>query len=276
MLHKVTLRKTKIEVDLTNDYYGAEYWDKITTRTYEPDTVGFIEDHCDKTTDFFDIGTANGAMALLAAEQGAQVFAYEPDPTIFKVAERNFILNPHLLGQIKIQNIALSSQGGSTSFGSSSDNTVLSSIVTAGGDFQKIQSIKIESLISELSKHHNDSNRKLVIKMDIEGAEWKILQNRACLEALSNQNALLLLAVHPGFYRPFARGLWMFNAIRYKLWQLRNYRESLNTYSMLSLHAIVMRTNLNPIKRARVFAALVLVGYHEFIVDFDPHLRPTT
>lgn len=268
MLHKVNLRKTDIEVDLTNDYYGAEYWDKITNRTYEPDTVGFIEDHCDKNTIFFDIGTANGAMALLAAEQEARVFAYEPDPVIFKVAERNFALNPALLSHIQIQNIALSSENGSTTFGSASDNTVLSSIVTAGGESKKAQAIRIESLVDELAKYHNNSNRKLVIKMDIEGAEWKILQNRSCIEALSKHNALLLLAVHPGFYRPFTRGFCMFNSIRYKIWQLRNYRESLNTYSILSSKALITRTNLNPIKRARVFAALILVGYHEFIVDF--------
>jgi FkbM family methyltransferase len=269
MLHKVNLRKTTVNVDLTSDYYGSEYWDKISNRTYEPDTVGFIEDRCDENTDFLDIGTANGAMSLLAAEQGARVFAYEPDPVIYKVAERNFSLNPDLLSSIIIQNIALSSESGSTDFGSSSDNTVLSSIVTTGGCAQEAESIKIESLVSEIFKIHSDSNRKLVIKMDIEGAEWKILQNQKCLDALRAHKALLLLAVHPGFYRPFKQGFWLFNPIRYKFWQLRNYQESLNTYVMLSARATIKRTNLNPIQRAKVFAALILVGYHEFIVDFS-------
>lgn len=269
MLHKVNLRKTTIEVDLTNDYYGAEYWDKISNRTYEPDTVGFIEDRCNENTDFLDIGTANGAMSLLAAEQGAQVYAYEPDPLIFKVAEKNFSLNPALLNKIKLQNIALSSESGTTEFGTASDNTVLSSIVTAGGGSHETNVIKIESLVSELIKRHNDPNRKLIIKMDIEGAEWKILQDQKCLNELKAHKAMLLLAVHPGFYRPFTRGFWAFNPIRYKLWQLRNYRESLHTYEMLSGRATIKRTNLNPIQRGRVFAALILVGYHEFIVDFN-------
>lgn len=268
MLHEVSLRKNVIKVDLTHDYYGAEYWNKISNRTYEPDTVSFIENQCNENVDFFDIGTANGAMSLLAAEQGAQVFAYEPDPVIYKVAERNFSLNPLLQQSIKIQNIALSAENGTTEFGLSSDKTVLSSIVTTSGN-DKNERIRIESLVDELHKFHNDQRRRLVIKMDIEGAEWKILQNEFCLEALKFHQTLLLLAVHPGFYRPFKKGFWLFNPIRYKFWQLRNYKESLNTYAMLSSKATVMRTNLNPIQRGRVFAALILVGYYEFVIDFN-------
>lgn len=269
MLHHVNLTKTSIKVDLANDYYGEEYWDKISNRTYEPDTIGFIEDRCDENTDFFDIGTANGAMSLLAAEQGARVFAYEPDPVIYKVAANNFSLNPTLSSSINFQNVALSSASGFTTFGAKSDNTILSSIVTSGVSSQQTEIIKIESLVNELAKNHNDSSRKLVAKMDIEGAEWKILQNIDCLDALKSHNALLLLAVHPGFYRPFSKGFWIFNALRYKVWQYKNFRESINTFNLLSSRAVIRRTNLNQVHRARVFATLILAGYHEFIIDFN-------
>jgi FkbM family methyltransferase len=268
MLHSVNLRKSSITVDLTNDYYGAEYWNKISNRTYEPDTVGFIEDNCDENTDFFDIGAANGAMSMLASEQGARVFAFEPDPSIFKVAEKNFSLNPKLSNRITLQNLALSSMPGSTSFGSASDSTVLSSIVTSGGDSIKTEEVIIESLEQALSKNHDSLDRKLVIKMDIEGAEWKILQSPICIDALKNHKALLLLAVHPGFYRPFVRRSQFLNPVRYKFWQLRNYQESINTFKTISSRAIIKRTNLNPILQAKVFAALTVVGYHEFIIDF--------
>lgn len=268
MIHTVTLRSHSVQVDLTNDYYGREYWDKISERLYEPDTVGFLEDRCDSSTQFFDIGTANGAMSFIAASKGAEVIAYEPDPTIYEVAKRNFELNPSLSSKIKLQNIALSSTRGRTTFGSSADNTVLSSIVTAGSADISTREIVVESLVDEINRNHSDKNRKLILKMDIEGAEWRIIQDVNCLETLKKHNALLLLAVHPGFYRPFIRRKFAINSIRYRIWQFRNFRESISAFNAISQNALVMRTNLNPINRPIVFATLILAGYHEFIVDF--------
>jgi len=268
MIHNVTLRSHTVQVDLTDDYYGKEYWDKISERLYEPDTVGFLEDRCDSDTLFFDIGTANGAMSFIAASKGSHVLAYEPDPTIYHVAKRNFELNPPLSQNIKLQNIALSSARGRTTFGSSADNTVLSSIVTAGSANTPIKEIVIESLVDEIDRNHTGSERKLILKMDIEGAEWRIIQDDNCLETLKKHNALLLLAVHPGFYRPFIKKKYAINSIRYRVWQFRNFRESINTFKVISKRAQVTRTNLNPINRPAVFATLILAGYHEFIVDF--------
>lgn len=268
MEHTVKLNNALIQVSLTNDYYGIEYWNKVSNRTYEPDTIGFIEDNCDANTDFFDIGTANGAMALIAAIQGSQVFAYEPDPTIHAVAERNFELNPSLACTIELKNIALSSTPGKTTFGLSADNTVLSSIVTTGITATSTREILIESLASEVNRIHSDKHRKLILKMDIEGAEWRIIRDVDCLETLKKHNALLLLAVHPGFYRPFIRRKFAINSIRYRIWQLRNFRESISTFNKISLNAKVFRTNLNQVNRPVVFATLILAGYHEFIIDF--------
>ena len=268
IIHKVTLRSQTFQVDLTGDYYGKEYWNKISERLYEPDTVGFLENRCDSDTQFFDIGAANGAMSFIAALKGAEVLAYDPDPTIYQVAKRNFELNPSLSSSIQLRNIALSSTRGRTIFGSSADSTVLSSIVTAGRTNTPTKEIVIESLVDEINRNHSDKNRKLILKMDIEGAEWRIIQNVDCLETLEAHNALLLLAVHPGFYRPFIKFKFPINSIRYRIWQFRNFRESVSAFNAISRNAKVMRTNLNPVNRSVVFAILIAAGYHEFIVDF--------
>lgn len=269
MKHKVYLRNQVIEVELKNDYYGAEYWDKISARKYEPDTVGFLEDHCNSNTDFLDIGTANGAMAFIAASLGAKVYGYEPDPIIFEVARENFSLNPSLGSRISVQNIALSTQEGQTTFGNQADSEVLSSIVTAGFENQTSRIIKIASLVTEVDRIHKDYSRRLVIKMDIEGAEWRIIQSKSCLQALKNHSALMLLAIHPGFYRPLKSRIGLFGGARYFFWQLANFRESIKTFNSISEYATVQRTNLNPIFRARTFALLVLAGYYEFVISFD-------
>ncbi len=268
MSHKVFLQNISINVDLENDYYGAEFWNKISSRTYEPDTIGFLEDNCDERTDFLDIGTANGAMSLIAAASGATVFGYEPDPLIYKVATKNFQLNPLLHRKINLKNIALSSGSGSTKFGSGEFSDVLSSIVIAGSVKNPVQEIAIVALFNELDHVHTDRARKLVVKMDIEGAEWKIFQSEECLNALKNHSAKVLLAIHPGFYRPFKHFRFSPNRIRYVYWQLKNFRESMYTFRKIQEVARVFRTNLSPVVKPRTFALLVLAGYHEFIVDF--------
>jgi hypothetical protein len=105
--------------------------------------------------------------------------------------------------------------------------------------------------------------------MDIEGAEWKILSDDDTLAALNRHSALLLLAVHPGFYRPYRPFFKGIDRIRVSLWHKENQRESRNLFRKLDEVSSVYRTNLNPIISAKQFALLVFAGYHEFVIDFN-------
>ena len=259
----------KIEVELDGDHYGREFWEKISARQYEPDTVGFIEDRCDSKTDFMDIGAANGSMTLIAASQGARVASYEPDPKIHRVVLQNIFLSPSLAPLIRLQNKAISAESGTIQFKKNSNAGVLSPIVFTGHDNPIGTDVEVLSLSAEIEAFHSDKARKLVIKMDIEGAEWLILRCKNTLEVLKKNNAMLLLAVHPGFYRPFVPRLRGVDKIALTLWKIRNYRESLAIFGLLTQYASVQRTNLNPIVDKQQFAALTLAGYHEFIIDFS-------
>jgi FkbM family methyltransferase len=269
MRHSVKLNGKNVDVDLTGDYYGAEFWNRVSSRRYEPDTVGFIEDRCDENTDFMDIGAANGAMTLIAALSGARVVSYEPDPRIHRVLEKNVSLNKSLSDLIEIKNEAISSTKGKLNFINGQDSSVLSEIVFTGHDSSNAAEVNIASLSEEISRFHPNKTRKLVIKMDIEGAEWKILRSAETLKALQEANATLLLAIHPGFYRPFKPKLRGIDRLRYTLWQLRNFNESVEIFGVISKYANIYRTNLNPIPRQSHFATLALAGYYEFIVEFN-------
>jgi FkbM family methyltransferase len=269
MKRQVQIKSMKIEVELDGDYYGSEFWEKISARQYEPDTVGFIEDRCDSKTDFMDIGAANGSMTLIAASQGARVSSYEPDPKIHRVVSQNIFLSPSLAPLIYLQNKAISAEGGTIQFKENSNAGILSSIVFTGHDNLAGIDVEVLSLSAEIEAFHSDKARKLVIKMDIEGAEWLILKCKKTLEVLKKNNAMLLLAVHPGFYRPFVPRLRGIDKIRLTLWKIRNYRESLATFRLLTQYASIQRTNLNPIVNKHQFATLTVAGYHEFIIDFS-------
>lgn len=270
MIHKVTVNQYELSVNLDGDYYGADFWDRISHRKYEPDTMGFIEDRCDQNTIFFDIGAANGAMSLIAASKGATVYAYEPDPRIFKVATNNFALNAQLPGEIKIMNKALSVSNGHLKFSRGSNTSILSDIIFSGVDDNENFNVEILSLADEISKNHQSIDTKLIIKMDIEGAEWTILQDNNTLNALSQHSAQLLLAVHPGFYRAYKpKNLVGIDFIRVFVWHFQNYLESKRLFSKLSKYSKIMRTNLNPIENKRQFGWLVFAGYHEWVLEFE-------
>jgi FkbM family methyltransferase len=268
MQHSVKLSGKDINVDLAGDYYGAEFWNRVSSRRYEPDTVGFLEDRCDENTDFMDIGAANGAMTLIAASMGARVVSYEPDPKIHRVLSKNISMNVSLSELVEIKNEAVSSNKGKLNFLKGQDTSVLSEIVFTGHDSSSSTEVNIASLAEEIARFHSNKSRKLVIKMDIEGAEWRILNSATALEAMRSADTTLLLAVHPGFYRPFKPRFRGLDRLRYVFWQFRNFNESRETFKKISKFATVQRTNLNPVPGPRHFAALVLAGYHEFIIEF--------
>jgi FkbM family methyltransferase len=268
MITRVDLGSTSFRVDLRDDFYGEQFWSRISKREYEPDTLYFIQSNCDEMTDFFDLGAANGAMTLIAATQGARVFAYEPNPIMYNVAKNNISLNDDISVKIKLVNKAVSSEPGALRYQPEADSNVLSSIVFSGEKIFGSEMISVLSLSQELDQIHRDSNRNVILKMDIEGAEWRILSSVSTLASLNRHKSLLLLAVHPGFHRPFRKKLRGFDRIRVGLWHYKNFKESEKLFDLLSKHASISRTNLNPITSRKVFSGLILFGYHEFIVNF--------
>ena len=270
---KISLSNGKtIRVALKNDFYGEKFWEKIEKRQYEPDTLAFIENNIDSSTVFLDVGAANGAMTLLAANLNSNVFAFEPNPLMAKVIRENLFLNPRLSNLVNLRNEAISSGSGEIRFQIGADSRILSSIVFGADIPGKIIKVRALSEVLE-SVRLVYPNKKIVIKMDIEGAEWKILKNKKSLQALLTHNVLLLLAVHPGFYRPPILNVPVISRVTIEIHRFRNFLESIRTFRNLNKLAKIFRTNLNPVVSSVKFALLIEAGYHEFIINFGPEVR---
>lgn len=266
MNKKLKILGEDVYVDLIGDYYGEEFWTKISHNKWEPDTFGFISSYCDSTVHFLDVGAANGAMSLAASIAGATVTAYEPDPIIFRVLKRNIELNQKLSSRIELKHVGISSESTKIDFDISSDPEILTGILFRNRVFEK-SIIEVLSLSEEVSRV-GLGDKKIVVKMDIEGAEFKILNNLEVLKALKKYEVLLLLAIHPGFNRQYKKS--KFNKkISEKMWRRSNIQESLDMFFTIQKFANVFRTNLNPVKSKGNFASLVDAGYHEFILDFS-------
>ena len=263
---EITYRNFSFVVETKDDHYGEEFWKNLEENQWEPDTLNFLNREISSGTVLFDIGAANGSISLIAAGLGAKVFAYEPNPTVFEVCKKNIELNETLKNNITLFRAAVSAFASEIKFVEGANSKIISDI-SIGSHSNSLAIIPVLSLSDELSKHAVNGQKNF-IKMDIEGAEFSILHNYETLKSLSANRVKLLLAIHPGFYRPINK-IRLLKNLRLRIFMIKNYLEALGLFDELTVFANISRTNLNPIISKKIFALLITAGYHEFIIDFD-------
>ena len=264
---KISICGVEFNVDPTVDPYGVDFWKKLNSNLYEPDTFKFLENRVGADTILLDIGAANGAMTLFAAAHGAQVVSYEPEEKIFNALARNLSINPGISELVELKKAAISTQNETIRFSRGENRKIISDIVVDGRDKLQETFVNILSLPDELISLSN-KGKKFVVKMDIEGAEWKILNDECSLEALRSVKATLLVALHPGFYRKSLPNIFTTNSILRNYRRIQNLIDSLKTFKKLDRYGSVKRTNLDAVPNKYRFAFLVLAGYFEFVVEF--------
>jgi FkbM family methyltransferase len=255
----------KFRVELSNDFYGNAFWEKIESGAYEPDTMSFLQNFVNDKSDFIDAGVANGAISIISALQGARVLGYEAMPGICSVAIKNIELSK-MNSVVEIRNRAISNHEGIMSLAYESDPTILSSITFSSHEDQEVK-IHVDSLSRVINQFH-DSTRNLIIKIDIEGAEWKLLSDYQTIETLRAHKAVVLLAIHPGFHRPFRKLPLGLTFISKYLWHIRNAIECIQIFKSVASNGRILRTNLDLVRSPKRVVALMFGGCHEFILDF--------
>jgi FkbM family methyltransferase len=251
----------KVTVETEGDPYGPGFWHKVFLFQYEPTTQGLIHGIVDSQSTFIDLGAATGSMTLTAAALGAQVHSYEASPSHHQILERNASLNPHLPGSIETHNCAVGARQGNIQFKLDADSSLLSPIVFHGLE-PSAEQIPIQPLSHIISRHSGDDSN-LVIKMDVEGAEYSILRDTSNLATLFDSNATLILAIHPGLASPpKSRSL-----PRRLSWRLRNMLRDLRLFE--DLHGTDIRF-VGGGNRVRRWTGPVAsqIGIHEYIVRF--------
>jgi FkbM family methyltransferase len=150
------------------------FWNKLNSNRYEPDTIKFLENRVGKDTILLDIGAANGAMTLFAASRGSQVVSYEPEEKIFSALASNLKLTPDVRELVELKKAGVSIKNETIRFGRGEDRNILSDIVIDDQNENREIIVEILSLSDELISLSR-KGKKIIVKMDIEGAEWKIL-----------------------------------------------------------------------------------------------------
>jgi len=170
---------------------------------------------------FFDIGSYFGYYSLLAAQRGARVFAFEPDPANFSLLSQHIALNE--FDQIHAIPLALSDAPGRARFASASmENRGTGHLAGKDEAGHDITLTTLDAFVVEQGIERLDA-----LKLDVEGAETRVLAggreslrrfrpvmlvelNPPCLERAGSSEPELLGALSDLGYRPMlatARGL---------------------------------------------------------------------
>ncbi len=171
---------------------------------YEPQVEQWLRDWLHPGDVFWDVGANVGLIAMAAAtlvQPGGHVLAIEPAPGNLRDLQRHVELN-HLGETVRIIRAAVCHHHGSIvslsllgEDGNSCSNSLMFSGPTVAESPKPSQSMDVPA-ISLDGLWQEQGQVPTAIKIDVEGAEWLVLQGATTL--LQQENApILILAVHP-------------------------------------------------------------------------------
>tara|TARA_R110002049_G_scaffold309292_2_gene520361 strand:- start:22305 stop:23138 length:834 start_codon:yes stop_codon:yes gene_type:complete len=150
------------------------HWKHINSSNWEPHTFAIFDYFINEKSVVLDVGSWSGVLTLYAAKTAKEVHALDPDPVCFQELETNIFLNPTIAKRIKTYKTAISDKketlrlSAREAYGKSS-----SSILERKRDTEtslKLEAVSLFDFFEKEQIHNVD-----FIKMDVEGAEFKIL-----------------------------------------------------------------------------------------------------
>ena len=168
------------------------FWDRVEAGRWEPGTLAALTPLLGPGVAFLDIGAWVGPLSLLAAARGARVVAIEADPAAQDQFRRNLAANPDLGRRIELVEAAISPDEGEVRLGARRKRgDSMSSVLLADGPGAWTAPAVTPAI---LAARVGQADR-LVIKIDIEGAEYALLPHLGPL--LDRPEVAILLSLHP-------------------------------------------------------------------------------
>jgi len=167
------------------------FWAKAERGAWEPETLVFIDRHVDGDAVFLDCGAWVGPTSLYAASRALRVVAVEADPAALDQLRRNLAANLELAARIEVVAKALHRADGTVRMGARrKPGDSMSSILLAGAE----QSWEAETITPDALAAMLPLNHPLVVKIDLEGAEYELLPH---LGPILNRAVAVHLSLHP-------------------------------------------------------------------------------
>ncbi|WP_052503434.1 FkbM family methyltransferase [Lacinutrix sp. Hel_I_90] len=232
---------------------NKHFWKHINSTDWEPHSFVIFDYFINEKSVVLDVGSWSGVLTLYAAKTAKEVHALDPDPVCFSELETNVALNLDISGKIKTHQTAISDKketlylSAREAYGQSS-----SSILNRKRDKEHSFELETISLFDFLEKEHIQQVN--FIKMDVEGAEFKILPTFG--KALKKINyPTLYVSFHYSFlnenfyYRHVPFGFLNKVFIRlehtfgFTLFKNRMRKEIANLYNDLKAYMYIYKTN---------------------------------
>jgi len=264
----IKFQEINFTVNEQNDLYGEEFWNRVAKRNYEPDVLDLITRYVDSNTVFFDIGAGTGVYSLISASLGSTVVAYEPIYKYFRELEVNRNLNINLKEKIILKKAIVSTFNDQANLSESAGKLISPIVYNQKLDqsSEPTDYVSVVDLKSEVKKFVNKEN--FVIKLDIEGGEYKLLHDVDLLKILKLRNTKVILAIHPGFFRP-VNSVLIFKYLSKLNFMIRNYFDNYFLYLKLSKFSTCFRTNEVIVNSPHKFASISAAGIYEYLLVFS-------
>jgi FkbM family methyltransferase len=148
----------------------------ITYRQWESDLSSLLFNSVNKDTKFIDIGANFGYFTCLAASKigptgSGKVYSFEPNPKLFKLLEKNSIIN-WSMAPITLNQFALGSDDGDGILFIPNNGAANATLTNLKESEVTKAEIKIKKLDSILACDENID----IIKIDVEGYEYDVLR----------------------------------------------------------------------------------------------------
>lgn len=174
--------------------YGA-FWAALADGGFEPATVAVLREHLGPGRTFVDVGAWIGPFTLLAAALGADVVAYEVDPTAAAELRANVDANADLAAHVDVRARAVAARSGPVALdggGVGLGNGLTRIRRRRGGADDGAATAEADG--ADVLMADERVARAALVKIDIEGAEFAVVPRLA--PWLAAARPALLLSLH--------------------------------------------------------------------------------
>lgn len=176
----IELKVVESTIESTNEFWNSHF------SSWEEDTFNFIFKYLNKEKTFVDIGAWIGPISLIAAQHSKQCICFEPDEIAYDEFTQNIKLN-------NIKNIFLENKAVSIHKQIQLGAPILGTSMTRDGYNANSKTYDCLSLAEILSKYNLSEKNISVLKIDVEGHESELLQDKF----LWDLNIPMHISLHP-------------------------------------------------------------------------------
>lgn len=217
-------------------YYPADY---------EAANVAFINAHVPREGVVLDIGAQIGLMTKLFADlvgPHGNVYAFEPTPLTFRYLQMTIAIN-EVSDRVSANNVAISEKTETCLFNVSEFDIDASNSLMNTQGLRRTRAISVQTISIDEFITNNQVKKVDFIKIDVEGAELKVLLGARA--TISMHKPAIQLALHPQFLPDATASLEMIynflDKMEYQIWRNSNQlteQEFVNNSDLFDVHVL--------------------------------------